>query len=164
MRSKKVLSLVGLSLLLAALLFVPALGAEGPDSREVARLLSDARTASVLVSRAAAEMDRYPFAGLNWATHSLKLEELKELVNTLSSTLNQLERRRSEAAPEQRVAIDRLIRAHNGVARNVEATIRHLLDNRQDIEAEVRSCAEYKDFLRDNFVLAEELEAQGRRI
>jgi hypothetical protein len=165
MQSKITISISGLGLLLVAVLGLsPAVRAAGPGaSKEISGLLSDAQRTAYQVSRAAAEMEQYRLSRLGWETHTLKLTEIKELVNTTVRTVAKLNERRGEASPQQQQEIERITRALGPVVTNMEVTLAHLRENQRDIENCVRSDPHYKNLLKSTSELADKLAGGAQR-
>jgi hypothetical protein len=159
MRSKTKCSLAGLGFLLAvAFWLLPGLRADEPaNSREISSLLSDAHRAAALASWAAADMEQYRFSGIGWESHTNKLTEIKEIINTAGRAVTKLNERRNEGSAQQRQDIDRITFALSEVVGNIELTLHHLREHQQDIESCVKSDPEYKGLLRTNLALATKL-------
>jgi uncharacterized protein YukE len=129
----------------------------GERAGTVSALLSDAQRAAVLASWATAEMEQYQLSQVGWETHTTKLTEIRELVNTVARKLTRLNELRSEASPEQRKEIDRLASALQPIVTNMEHIFGHLRENQQDIDTCVKGDPEYKKLLKSNAALAASL-------
>src|ERR1035437_731502 len=98
------------TIVLAALFFVaPALRAYTDlDAERVSQLLSKAKEEALQLKLDAAEMESFTRSQVSWESHADKLSEIKEHVNKVGETVNQLNAARSGAAPWQKVAIGRV--------------------------------------------------------
>ena len=132
------------TIVLAALFFVaPALRAYTDlDAERVSQLLSKAKEEALQLKLDAAEMESFTRSQVSWESHADKLSEIKEHVNKVGETVNQLNAARSGAAPWQKVAIGRVNPLMAELAMNVQATIGHLKMNRDRLQA-----SDYTDYL-----------------
>jgi hypothetical protein len=126
--------------------------AQNEENAQVTRLLADARDKAAVLSRDADEMEALTRSDVSWQTHADKLEQVKEHVNDLARTEQQLTAARVSATPWQQVAIDRMIPLLKELASNTTAAINHLNENK--LRPTTR---EYTEYLRANADTAHQL-------
>jgi len=86
----------------------PSLKAAGPDSEQVSKLLSDAKTQAFQLKEDAITMEAYTRMTSDWESHSIVVNQMKEHINAAGKTLAKLEELRDSASPWQQTAIDRI--------------------------------------------------------
>jgi len=89
---------------------------------------------------------------VSWQSHADKLEQIKEHVNNLGRTVEQLTAARASASPWQQVAIDRMIPLLKELASNTTAAINHLNENKLR-----PTSGQYTEYLRANADTAHQL-------
>lgn len=136
----------------AALLLVGFCGAsstlkaaDNPDSEQVSKLLSDAKTMAFQVKDDAETMAGYTQTTVSWQTHVAAVAQIKEHVNALGRQVAKLKAARSAASPWQQIAIDRIDPYLDEMAGYTEAVIEHL--NKQP---KLLFTQQYKDYLEAN--------------
>jgi hypothetical protein len=122
------------------------------DSAEVSRLLSEARIASSKLVVTTDEFHSYTRSRLDWRTHAEKVHQLKDNVNVLGATLLDLEAIRSQAAPWQQDAIEKMRPILVALAKNAKFVIQHINENQKELRH-----SEYRDALANNQELASQL-------
>ncbi len=101
-------------------------GATAVESDQVSGLLSNAETQAFQLKADADTLERYSRSNTSWESHADAVNRIKEDVNRMGELLNRLEQSRSEAAPWQQVAIDRVLPLAKELAANTTAAINHL--------------------------------------
>lgn len=96
------------------------------ENPTVTRLLADARDKAAAVSRDADELESLTRTDATWHAHAEKLEEMKQHINDLARSVEQLQAARDSASPWQRQAIDRMIPLMRELAANTTAAINHV--------------------------------------
>lgn len=157
MSIKKTISLSTLTLLLAAIVVLPALrAADVPgDSKEVSDLLSQAKTQAIQLKTDASDMESFTLSNLSWQSHAAKITEIKEHVNAVGKTVSKLNQAKDTASSWQRTAIERVNPVMGELAMNVEVTINHL--NKE--QGRLLNTEEHKDYLKTNAELASKMAA-----
>ena len=112
------------------------------DAERVSQLLSKAKEEALQLKLDTTDMESFTRSQVSWESHADKLREIKEHVNLVGETVNQLNAARSGAAPWQKVAINRVNPLMSELALNVQATIGHLKMNRDRLQA-----SDYTDYL-----------------
>ena len=133
-------------------LLVTLAPAQYEENAQVTRLLADARDKAAVLSRDADEMEALTRSDVSWQTHADKLEQVKEHVNDLARTVEQLTVARASASPWQQVAIDRMLPLLKELAANTTAAINHLNENKLR-----PTSGEYTEYLRANADTAHQL-------
>jgi hypothetical protein len=150
---KIVTYLTGLAMLLAvSVLFSPAIYAA--DSAEVTKLLSEANSHVKQLKLDAEEMVTFTRSQMDWRTHASQLDEIKRHANDLGAVLQKMNDARSDAAPWQQDAIDRIIPVARELASSIEATIDHVGKNQNRVNLPT-----YQDYVKANYELAKEAAA-----
>jgi len=126
-----------------------SLAAQTPDSEEITKLLSEAKTHAILAEDDAATLHSYTRSGLAWQTHANRLSMMKEHINDLGKTAKQLNDLKSTGSPWQQVAIDRINPLLREMADTLTATIEHLNKNQSQIHM-----SKYRDYAEANYDLA----------
>jgi NADH/NAD ratio-sensing transcriptional regulator Rex len=120
------------------------------DSREISQLISRAQRGISEVRRDTSEMEQFGRSRIGWEAHTLKLTEIKEVVNQMAGTLQRLNVIRDTGSSSQQQAIGRLQFTLKEFAASIESTIQHLNMNHQDISTCVAMDPEYRKLLRSN--------------
>src|ERR1035441_5153384 len=90
-------------------LMSPALAtADVPDSEQVSKLLSEAKTQAFQLREDASTMESYTRSNASWQSHSAAVDQMKEHINAAGRTLTKLEDARHTASPWQATAMDRV--------------------------------------------------------
>jgi hypothetical protein len=115
-----------------------------PDSENVSKLLSDAKTMAFQIKEDAATMESFTWMNVSWESHAVAINQIKDHVNTLGRQVEKLKAARNEASPWQRTAIDRTVPYLDELGGYTTAIIEQLNGT------EKHNFAEYKDFLEAN--------------
>jgi hypothetical protein len=109
---------------LGALATVKAAGV--PDSEQVAKLLSEAKTQAFQLKEDAATMESYARMNVSWESHAAAINQIKDHVNALGRQAAKLKDARSTASPWQKTAIDRIDPFLEELTNYTYAIIEHL--------------------------------------
>jgi hypothetical protein len=142
-----------LASLIAGLATTPALKADMADSTAVTKLLADAKTQSYAISVDATTLESYTRENISWQTHASEINRMKDDINATGKTVAALTSIRSQAAPWQATAIDRIIPYLRELASDTTSAIDFLNKNQSQIN--IRK--EYKDYLEANADTSQEL-------
>jgi hypothetical protein len=114
-----------LALLVAGILVMsPALAtANVPDSEQVSKLLSEAKTQAFQLMEDASTMESYTRSNASWQSHPAAVDQMKEHINAAGRTLTKLEDARHTASPWQATAMDRVKPLLKEIASNTETVI-----------------------------------------
>jgi len=156
MKQSKSIALVGTStLLLAGFLAAsfPVRAADVPDSEQVSKLLSEAKTMAFQVKEDAVTMESFTRMDASWESHAAAINQIKEHVNALGRQVTKLNEAKSAASPWQRTAIDRIQPFLDELGGYTSAVIDHLNGTPR------HNIAEYKDYLEANADYATDLAA-----
>jgi hypothetical protein len=135
-----------------AVLGVLAASQNNEGNPEVTRLLADAREKAAVLSRDADEMEALTRSDVSWQTHADRLNTIKEDVNDLARTVEQLNASRASASEWQKQAIDRAMPLMKELAANTTAAINHLNENK------IRpTSGSYTEYLKENAETAHQL-------
>src|SRR3954471_3465455 len=99
------------------------------DSEQVSKLLTDAKSAALLLQRDAEQLSAFTQSSVSWQSYADQLSQIRSHVNNVGSILQQLNDLRVVSSQWQRIAIDRLTPLLNEVARNTQLTISKLNAN-----------------------------------
>jgi len=123
----------------------PALAAASPDSEQVTKLLSEAKSQALQLREDAVTMDAYTRMTNDWESHSVVVNQMKEHINVAGKTLDKLEALRDGASPWQQTAIDRIKPLLKEIAHNTDTVIGFI-----NTKPTRLFNAEYKDFIEAN--------------
>jgi len=141
------------TLALVAAGVVVSLGAMNPpDSEQVSKLLSDAKTQTYQLREDALTMESYSRTNATWESHAATVEQMKEHINAAGRTLTKLDDARKNASPWQTTAIDRIKPLLKEIAANTQNAIQYLNKSPKRL-----SSNEYKDYIEANADVAEKL-------
>ena len=143
------------TLLLAGFLLAPSTlnATDVPDSEQVSKLLSEAKTLAFQIKEDAVTMESYTRMNVTWEGHAAAINQIKEHVNALGRQVAKLKDARSSASPWQKTAIDRIDPYLDELGGYTSAVIEHLRGEPK------RAPAEYKDYLEANADYASDLAA-----
>jgi hypothetical protein len=116
-----------------------------PDSEQVSKLLSEAKTTAFQLKEDAATMASFTYMNVSWQSHVMAIDVIKEHVNTLGRQEAKLKDARGAASPWQRAAIDRILPFLDELEGHTSAIIEHL--NKEPARL---TTAQYKDYLEAN--------------
>lgn len=121
---------------------VPLKAAGNPDSEQVSKLLSEAKTMAFQLKEDAQTMETFTRSNVSWQSHTAAISQVKEHANALARQVDKLKAVRDTASPWQKTAIDRIDPYLSEMSGYVEAVIEHL-----NKHSELLSTPEYKDYL-----------------
>lgn len=142
-------------LLLAGLLATPpaSQAAETPDSEQVSKLLSEAKTMAFELKEDAVTMESFTRMNVSMESHAAAINQIKDHINALTRQTAKLKEARKAGSPWQQTAIDRITPFLEELGGYTYAVIEHL-------NGEVKHTpAEYKDYLQANADYATDLAA-----
>lgn len=119
--------------------------ADKPDSEEVSKMLSDARTMAFQLKDDAQTMATFTGMKVSWATHRDAIAQIKEHANALAKQVDKLKAAKETASPWQKTVIDRIDPFMNEMQGYSEAVIESLNKHPERL-----STPEYKDYLEAN--------------
>jgi signal transduction histidine kinase len=122
------------------------------ENPQVTRSLADARQKAAVVSQDADELEALTRTEATWHAHAAKLEEMKQHINDMARSVEQLQAARDSASAWQRQAIDRMMPLMRELASSTTAAINHL--NQQQSRPTTPS---YTEYLKENAATAHEL-------
>jgi hypothetical protein len=125
-----------------------------PDSDPVAKLLGEAKTTAFQLKEDAVAMEGFTRMNVSWETHAAAINQIREHVNALEKQEAKLKDARTEAAPWQKTAIDRIVPYLDELEGYTSAVIERLTDQPNRLFTD-----EYKDFLAANADYATDLAA-----
>jgi len=127
--------------------------ADAPDSEQVSKLLSEAKTMAFQVKEDAVTMESYTRMTLSLDAHKAAITQMREHVNALGRQVAKLKAARGEASPWQKTAIDRISPFLDELANYTYAVMDRLNGEQRT------SMAEYTDYLEANADYATDLAA-----
>jgi hypothetical protein len=133
-------------LLLAGFLAIPPASnaANVPDSEQVSKLLSEAKTMAFQLKEDAVTMESFTRMNVSWASHAVAINQIKDHINALGRQATKLKEARGVGSPWQQTAIDRIGPFLEELGGYTYAVIEH-------INGEVKHApADYKDYLEAN--------------
>lgn len=119
--------------------------AEVPDSEQVSKLLSEAKTMAFQLKEDAATMASFTYMEVSWQSHVMAIDAIKEHVNALGRQETKLKEAKAEAAPWQKIAIDRIVPFLDELEGHTSAIIEHLNKDPGRL-----TTPQYKDYLEAN--------------
>ncbi len=156
MNQRKSIALVGTSAFLMAGFLAASFtvyAADVPDSEQVSKLLSEAKTMAFQVKEDAVTMESFTRMNVSWESHAAAVNQMKEHINALGRQVTKLNEARADASPWQRTAIDRIQPFLDELGGYTAAVIDHLNGTPR------HNIAEYKDYLEANADYATDLAA-----
>ena len=142
-------------LLLAGLLATAPVSkaADNPDSEQVSKLLSEAKTMAFELKEDAVTMESYTRMNVSMESHAAAINQVKDHINALTKQTAKLKDARGTGSPWQQTAIDRITPFLEELGGYTYAVIEHL-------NGEVKHTpADYKDYLQANADYATDLAA-----
>lgn len=147
---------LGVALLVAAFLYLlPTLQAANkpvPDSPAVSNLLAQAKTRAIQLRNDADLMHKFALSNLAWESHAAQISTIKDHVNNLGKTLQELSNARHVGSPWQQDAIDRITPLAREMASNIESTIKYINNNQSRVHM-----PEFRDLLSANYDVSSQL-------
>ena len=156
MRKHRLLIRMGtlVSLLAGFVVASPAVNtADVPDSEQVSKLLSEAKTMAFQLKEDAQTMESFTRTNVSWQTHAAAINLIKEHVNALGRQVAKLKDARDTASPWQNTAIDRINPFLDELGGYTSAVIEHIKGEPK------HTMNEYKDYLEANADYASDLAA-----
>ena len=142
-------------LLLAGFLVIAptSKAADAPDSEQVSKLLSEAKTMAFQLKEDAVTMESFTRMNVSWQSHAAAINQIKDHINALGRQAAKLKDARSTGSSWQQTAIDRIAPFLDELGGYTYAVIEH-------INGEVKHApADYKDYLEANADYATDLAA-----
>lgn len=118
--------------------------AEPPDSEQVSKLLSEAKTMAFQLKEDASQMEGFTRMNVGWESHAVAINQIREHVNALGRQVAKLKDARAAASPWQRTAIDRINPYLDELGGYTSAVIEHVSGTVK------HTPEEYKDYLEAN--------------
>jgi hypothetical protein len=139
--------------LMAGFFMVPfgVKAADVPDSEQVSKLLSEAKTLAFQVKEDAGTMESFTWMNVSWETHAVQINQIADHLNALGRQVAKLNDVRDTASPWQKTAIDRITPFLDEMGGYTSAVIEHI--RRQPRH----TLAEYQDYLETNADYARDL-------
>jgi len=141
------------ALMLGAFLVpLPAVkAAVNPDSEQVSKLLSEAKTMAFQLKEDAVTMESFTRTNATWESHAAAINQIKEHINALGRQVGKLKAAEGAASPWQKTAIDRINPFLDEMSGYTTAVIERLNGDRK------HTIADYKDYLEANADYATDL-------
>jgi len=118
--------------------------ADVPDSEQVSKLLSEAKTMAFQLKEDAVTMESFTRMNVSMESHAVAINQIKDHVNALTRQVAKLNEARDSASPWQRTAINRIQPFLDELDGYTAAAIEY-------VNGEPRhTLAEYKDYLEAN--------------
>ena len=118
--------------------------AEPPDSEQVSKLLSEAKTLAFQLKEDASTMEGFTRMNVSLESHAAAINQIREHVNALGRQVAKLKDARASASPWQRTAIDRINPYLDELGGYTSAVIEHVSGTAK------HTPDEYKDYLEAN--------------
>jgi hypothetical protein len=143
---KPILTLGALPLLMGGFLATSPviLAADVPDSAQVTKLLSEAKTQAFQLKEDAATMESFNRMAVTREDQAIAINQIRDNVNTLVRTEAKLKEAQAGAAPWQKQVIGRIVPFLDELEGYTSAVIEHLNGTT------LHTPAEYKDYLETN--------------
>jgi hypothetical protein len=127
--------------------------AENPDSEQVSKLLSEAKTMAFELKEDAVTMESFSRMNVSMQSHAVAINQIKDHINALERQRTKLKDARSSGSPWQQAAIDRIAPFLDELGGYTYAVIEHINGEKK------HTAAEYKDYLEANADYATDLAA-----
>jgi len=119
--------------------------AAAPDSEQVAKLLSEAKTMAFQLKEDAVAMEGFTRMNVSWESHAVAINQVKDHINALVTHETKLKEAKNAASPWQKTAIDRIVPYLDELEAYTFAVIERINDQPKRLFTD-----EYKDFLAAN--------------
>lgn len=129
--------------------------ASGEDSKQVSRLLQDAKLEAHELEMDVEKMETFTNSDLSRSSHADQFNYISEHINKSGQLLTKLQNAREEGSLWQQKAIDEIEPLLRELADNTKAAIEYFNDNQEP----VRFSATYREYLKANHELSVELAA-----
>ena len=123
--------------------------AQGADSEEISKLLTEAKSHAVLAEDDAESLESYAHNHRSWQLHGYKLDAIRGHVNELGKVSKQLVDLRPQGSPWQQAAIDQIDPLLREMATQLTVTINHLRENQSQVQMQA-----YRDYAHGCYELA----------
>jgi hypothetical protein len=152
---RKLITRMTTPVLLAGFLVIPtpSKAAEAPDSEQVSKLLSEAKTMAFQLKEDAVTMESFTRMNVSWQSHAAAINQIKDHINALGRQATKLKDARSTGSPWQQTAIDRITPFLDELTGYTSAVIEHIDGEKK------HTPAEYTDYLEANADYATDLAA-----
>lgn len=151
--------LLVLAALIAGFMMIPtpaqSAAASGEDSKEISRLLDDAKLEAHQLEMDAEKMETFTNSDLSRTSHANQFNYIIEHINKSGQLLAKLQNVREEGSPWQQNAIGEIEPLLKELADNTKAAIEHFNENKES----VRFSATYREYLKANREVSEKLAA-----
>jgi DNA repair exonuclease SbcCD ATPase subunit len=127
-----------------------ARASETPDSEQVSKLLSEAKTMSYQLKEDAIQMETFTRNSVSWKSHADAISQIRDHLNALGKQAQKLKEAKSTASPWQKTAIDRIEPYLDELVGYITAAIEHVNQNKHNM-------VEYNDYLEANADYASDL-------
>lgn len=131
------------------LIGLPYATAQKADSEEISKLMTEAKTYAIQAEDDSATLESFTRSNLEWRSHAVKLEQIKENVNKLGKVAKQMNDLSAEASPWQEEAIRQIDPLLRSMADHLTSTIEHLNKNQSQVHM-----PPYRDYVHANFEFA----------
>jgi len=154
MRTHTILCTGTFALLFAGFVVPPSIkAADNPDSPQVAKLLSEAKTMAFQLKEDAVFMESFSFNTVSRETQAATINNIIEHINALGKQVTKLKAVEGEASPWQKTVIERINPYLDEMGGYSTAVVEHIK------RAPQHNFAEYKDYLEANADYASDLAA-----
>jgi hypothetical protein len=82
--------------------------ADAPDSEQVSKLLSEAKTLAFQLKEDAATMESFTRMNVSWESHAVAINQMKDHINAMGRLVAKLNEVKNTASPRLKTAIDRI--------------------------------------------------------
>lgn len=126
--------------------------AQREDSQQLTQVLGQARDEAAELARDADEMESLIWNDVNWETHAVMLDRVKDHVNNMARIVAKLSDTRASGSELQEQAVDRILPLLKELAANTTAAINYLNQNKSRPKTDP-----YTQYLHDNAETARQL-------
>ena len=154
MKKRNLTTWFGTCALLAGCLVIPSgawAKANAPDSEQVSKLLSEAKTMAFQLKEDAGMMESFTRMNVSWQNHATAINQVRDHINALGQQVTKLRAARENAAPWQKTAIDRINPFLDELGGYTAAVIEHINGDKK------HTIAAYNDYLQANADYAADL-------
>lgn len=154
MKNRTAVSMLSLALLLTGSLATSRimLAADAPESKEVSKLLVEAKTQAMQLKQDAETMESFTRSDVGWTSHVCVSDQVREDVNLMVRQITKIQAAQETAAPWQKALVER-----------VRPVVSELVANTNDVIGDLnktQNCLndpKYKNYIKKNCELAEKL-------
>jgi hypothetical protein len=137
MFARKVIPILGLTLFVLPFVSLAngrPISQDAGSSAAVSDLLLQARNDAMQLQKDAEELRSFNWEKMTWESHAMKLDQIRDEVNSLGLLVTMLNEQRTKASPQDQQVIDRVTPMLKELAAKVQVAIEDLKNNPEHVQ------------------------------